>query len=139
MTRVKTAWIAKYAEPLKAIVTALISIVVAVWGVFLMFDKQQDTLDDVVEAVNEIKINQDSIMMMVDEFNGQLEAVNENTVLMGNYVIKVDNRVQSIDKAIRVHLRTMQNANLEHYARITEILDESVKKNDNWIPPPSIK
>lgn len=129
----------KYAEPLKAIATALISIIAAIWGVFLMFDKQQDKLDDMARTVNEIKVNQDSIMLMVDEFNGQLEAVNENTVLMGNYVIKVDTRVQSIDKAIRVHLRTMQNANLEHYARITEILDESVKKNDNWTPPASIK
>ena len=123
-----SALFAQYAGPVKIIITILITIVTTVWGVAIYYSKAESkkAADSamVVEThviVTEMKHQLDSMWIWMRAFDGQLKAVHENTVLMGNYV-------GAIHAGIKEDLRTRKDAEFQHYVKITTIIEDELKK-----------
>ncbi len=123
-----TSLLTQYAGPAKIIITILITIVTTVWGVAIYYSKAESkkAADSamVVEThvvVMQVKHQLDSMMIWMRDFDGQLNAVHDNTVLIGNYV-------ESVYAGIKEDLRTRKDAELQHYVKITSIIEEGFKK-----------
>lgn len=127
-TKNKLAWISEYSGMAKMLLTILISIVTGVWGVAMLYSKVQNkraseslTVSRTHVVVVEMKHQLDSLILRMNDFDGQLEAVHENTVLIGNYV-------GAIHAGIKEDLRTRKDAEFQHYVKITTIIEDGLKK-----------
>jgi len=127
-TRIKFSDLSEYTSMAKMLVAIVISVVTSVWGVAMFYSKSQSkkAADSamVVEThviVTEMKHQLDSMWIWMRDFDGQLEAVHENTVLMGNYV-------GAIHAGIKEDLRTRKDAEFQHYVKITTIIEDGLKK-----------
>ena len=123
-----TSLLTQYAGPAKIIITILITIVTTVWGVAIYYSKAESkkAADSamVVEThvvVMQVKHQLDSMLIWMRDFDGQLNAVHDNTVLIGNYV-------ESVHAGIKEDLRTRKDAEFQHYVKITSIIEEGLKK-----------
>lgn len=128
-------WWMQYSGVLKTTVAILISVVTTLWGAFRIIDKQVDdkaqltrTVTEISNTVKDIKQAQDSLIIVVDDFYGQLNAVSDNSIRMANYV-------EALHKAMKVDLQERKNADFDHYVKITSIIDEALKEKYT----PSIK
>jgi len=100
------------------------------WGVFRYIDSREDSLKEMTEKINEVhstvsdlKDQQGALIIRMDEVEGQINAVNDNAVLIGNYV-------QGVNKALDYHLKKSPEVTKEDYALMMELMKE-VKKNDS--------
>lgn len=112
----------------KMVVAIVISMVTGVWGVAMFYSKMESkrTADTKMVAethvmVMEISHTLDSLVIRMNEFDMQLNAVHENTVLIGNYV-------GAVHAGIKEDLRTRKDAEFQHYVKITEIIEDGLKK-----------
>lgn len=104
------------------------------WAGFKFVDSVNTQTKAIEKIETQLEVMQDSIRCINTHVHGmmlQMEGINENTVLIGNYV-------QAVDKGVREHLRTMENATLEHYTRITNIIDEAMKIDPTAMYVPKI-
>ena len=122
-------WWMKYSGVIKASIAIMVSVVTTLWGAFKIIDKQIDdkagltrTVTEISDTVKDIKRSQDSLMFVVDDFYGQLNAVHNNTVKMTNYV-------EVLHRAMKVDLQERKNADFEHYVKITNMIDEAIKQS----------
>jgi hypothetical protein len=121
-------WWMKYSGVIKASIAILVSAVTALWGAFKIIDKQVDdkteltrTVTEMHDTLKDIQRSQDSLIIVVDDFYGQLTEVHENTVRMTNYV-------EALHKAMKVDLQERKNADFEHYVKITTMIEEATKQ-----------
>ena len=128
-------WWMKYSGVIKASIAIMVSVVTTLWGAFKIIDKQVDdkaeltrTVTEISDTVKDIKRSQDSLIIVVDDFYGQLTEVHDNSIRMTNYV-------EALHKAMKVDLQERKNADFEHYVRITNMIDEAIKQSYT----PSIK
>jgi len=123
----------QHAGTVKIIVTILITIITTVWGVAMYYSKMEGkkaadsaTVVETHVVVMEVKHQIDSMMLWMHDFDGQLEAVNENTVLIGNYV-------EGVNRAFDRHLQRSPEVTKADYADMMLLIDE-LKKKDKWTP-----
>lgn len=121
-------WWMKYNGVLKASIAIMVSVVTTLWGAFKIIDKQVDdkaeltrTVSEMNTTLKEIQHSQDSLIIVVDDFYGQLTAVHDNTVRMTNYV-------EALHKAMKVDLQERKNADFEHYVKITNMIEDAIKQ-----------
>jgi outer membrane murein-binding lipoprotein Lpp len=114
----------------KTVVAVVVSVVTAMWGVFRYIDNREDSIRAMTEKINEVhstvsdlKDQQGALIIRMDEVEGQINAVNDNAVLIGNYV-------QGVSKAMDYHLKKSPEVTKEDYAMMMELMKE-VKKNDS--------
>jgi outer membrane murein-binding lipoprotein Lpp len=114
----------------KTVVAVVVSVVTAMWGVFRYIDSREDSLKEMTEKINEVhstvsdlKDQQGALIIRMDEVEGQINAVNANAVLIGNYV-------QGVNRALEYHLKKSPEVTKEDYAMMMELMKE-VKKNDS--------
>ena len=114
----------------KTVVAVIVSVVTAMWGVFRYIDNREDSIRAMTEKINEVhstvsdlKDQQETLIIRMDEVEGQINAVNDNAVLIGNYV-------QGVNKALDYHLKKSPEVTKEDYALMMELMKE-VKKNDS--------
>ena len=123
-----TALLDQYSGPVKLFVTILITIITTVWGAAIYYSNYESKkaadsamVQETHVVVKEISQTLDSLVIRMDEFDGQLNAVHENTVLIGNYV-------EAVHAGIKEDLRSRKDAEFQHYVRITSIIEEGLKK-----------
>ena len=123
-----TKLFAQYSGPAKILITILITIVTTVWGAAIYYSKMESkkAADSamVIEThvvVTQVKHQLDSMAIWMQDFDGQLNAVHDNIVLIGNYV-------ESVHSGIKEDLRTRKDAEFQHYVKITSIIEEGLKK-----------
>jgi hypothetical protein len=121
-------WWMKYNGVLKASVAIMVSVVTTLWGAFKIIDKQVDdkaeltrTVTEMHDTLKDIQRSQDSLIIVVDDFYGQLTVVHDNTVRMTNYV-------EALHKAMKVDLQERKNADFEHYVKITNMIEDAIKQ-----------
>lgn len=121
-------WWMKYNGVLKASIAIIVSVVTTLWGAFKIIDKQVDdkaeltrTVTEMHDTLKDIQSSQDSLIIVVDDFYGQLTAVHDNTVRMTNYV-------EALHKAMKVDLQERKNADFEHYVKITNMIEDAIKQ-----------
>lgn len=121
-------WWMKYNGVLKASIAIMVSVVTTLWGAFKIIDKQVDdkaeltrTVTEMHDTLKDIQSSQDSLIIVVDDFYGQLTAVHDNTVRMTNYV-------EALHKAMKVDLQERKNADFEHYVKITNMIEDAIKQ-----------
>lgn len=121
-------WWMKYNGVLKASIAIMVSVVTTLWGAFKIIDKQVDdkaeltrTVTEMHDTLKDIQSSQDSLIIVVDDFYGQLTEVHDNTVRMTNYV-------EALHKAMKVDLQERKNADFEHYVKITNMIEDAIKQ-----------
>ena len=121
-------WWMKYNGVLKASIAIMVSVVTTLWGAFKIIDKQVDdkaeltrTVTEMHDTLKDIQSSQDSLIIVVDDFYGQLTAVHDNTVRMTNYV-------EALHRAMKVDLQERKNADFEHYVKITNMIEDAIKQ-----------
>ena len=126
-----TKLFAQYSGPAKILITILITIVTTVWSAAIYYSKMESkkAADSamVVEThvvVTQVKHQLDSMAIWMRDFDGQLNAVHDNIVLIGNYV-------ESVHAGIKEDLRTRKDAEFQHYVKITSIIEEGLKKKEH--------
>ena len=118
----------KYNGVLKASIAIMVSVVTTLWGAFKIIDKQVDdkaeltrTVTEMHDTLKDIQSSQDSLIIVVDDFYGQLTEVHDNTVRMTNYV-------EALHRAMKVDLQERKNADFEHYVKITNMIEDAIKQ-----------
>lgn len=121
-------WWMKYNGVLKASIAIMVSVVTTLWGAFKIIDKQVDdkaeltrTVTEMHDTLKDIQSSQDSLIIVVDDFYGQLTEVHDNTVRMTNYV-------EALHRAMKVDLQERKNADFEHYVKITNMIEDAIKQ-----------
>lgn len=121
-------WWMKYNGVLKASIAIMVSVVTTLWGAFKIIDKQVDdkaeltrTVTEMHDTLKNIQSSQDSLIIVVDDFYGQLTEVHDNTVRMTNYV-------EALHRAMKVDLQERKNADFEHYVKITNMIEDAIKQ-----------
>lgn len=115
----------------KTVVAVIASVVTAMWGVFRYIDNREDSIREMTEMINEVhstmtdlKEQQETLIIRMDEVEGQINAVNDNAVLIGNYV-------QGVNKALDYHLKKSPEVSKEDYALMMDLIEEVKKKRQS--------
>ena len=91
------------------------------YGIFKAVDK----LANVVEKQDIILQKVDTLSVKVEDLYGQVNAISDNTVKIGNYV-------EGVKSAFDYHVKRSPEVTKEDYANMMQIIEE-LKKNDSRI------
>jgi len=117
-------WFEKIKQ-LSSLITALTVVVGVLWGAFRFMGKtnsQGEVLEEIQIRQGQIIDSLSSISRQVDDLSLMIEGVNDNTVLIGNYV-------EGVNKALRYHLEHSPEVTKDDYAAIMQIVEELKKKD----------
>ena len=111
-------------------IAAIGGAVAVLWAGFSSLHKAIDNVGGQNEVLTEIQNQQEVILDSIYSLSTQVkdltlttEGVNDNTVLIGNYV-------KGVDKAFTRHLQLSPEVTKEDYANMMQIIEE-LKKNDS--------
>jgi hypothetical protein len=99
------------------------------WGAVRSINRSIDSVTRQTEVIQAVRDQQavvlDSIYSLSKQIQGlslQVDGINDNTVLIGNYV-------EGINKSFSYHLKRSPEVTKEDYAAMMQIIEE-LKKND---------
>lgn len=111
-------------KELASLITAMTVVIGVLWGAFRFMNKSSTQ----GEALEQIKNQQEVVLDSISSLSRQLqdlsltvEGVNDNTVLIGNYV-------EGVNKALIFHLQHSTEVTKEDYAAMMQIIEELKKK-----------
>ena len=121
-------WISKIKE-FASLITAMTVVIGVLWGGFSFMNKtstQGDALEQIQQQQTMVLDSISSLSRQLQDLGLTVEGINDNTVLIGNYV-------EGVNKALIFHLQHSSEVTKDDYAAMMQIIEELKKKEQQTV------